>query len=412
MKITLLSTSDQAGGAAIACLRLSEALLQAGHKVTVLVMEKKGGRPFVVEVAPQRKKVDSILKDLQYAWNKRILFKEGASFSANPWWSHDVHQHPAVEQADVLNLHWVNHGFLGMHSLQKLFALGKPIVWHMHDYWAFTGGCHYPGSCIGFERGCGACPILRRSGIKDLSNQIFIQKLALFNLNPPILVGASAWLTGKAAKSALVKNTAARVMHIPNPIDTTYYTPEGRAAARQVLNLATEKKYLLFAAMNASDPRKGFKELKAALQLLALSSPKSIELLIAGKADSALAAELPFRIHLLGSLNTTEMRQAYRAADVFIIPSIEENLPNTVLESLSCGTFVAGFETGGIPEMVQNGISGYLAPVGDVSGLAAAIEMALRLAGTSKLPSSLLKAYEPSNVAYRYTALFQSLLGS
>lgn len=412
MKITLLSTSDQAGGAAIACLRLAEALLQAGNEVRVLVMEKKGEGPFVVEIAPERKKLDALFKDLQYAWNKRFLFKAGASFSANPWWGHEVHAHPAVQNADVINLHWVNHGFLGMKGLEQLFALGKPMVWHMHDYWAFTGGCHYPGSCNRFEAACGCCPILRRSGSEDVSHQVFKQKLALFNVNPPVLVGASAWLTAAAAKSALVTNTAAKAVHIPNPIDTDFYIAEDRLVARRTLQLNPDKKYLLFAAMNASDPRKGFGELVAALKLLALSAPAGVELLVAGKADGALVAALPFPVQLLGSLNAAQMKQAYSAADVFIIPSLEENLPNTVLESLACGTVVAGFETGGIPEMVQEGVSGHLAPTGDVQGLATAIEKALLLAKTWKRPHDLLLNYQLSSVAARYIGLFKALLKS
>lgn len=410
MKITLLSTSDQAGGAAIACLRLAEALLQAGNEVSVLVMEKKGDRAFVVEIAPERKKLDALLKDLQYAWNKRFLFKTGASFSANPWWGHEVHTHPAVQNADVINLHWVNHGFLGMKGLLQLFALGKPMVWHMHDYWAFTGGCHYPGNCVRFEAACGNCPILRRDGAEDASRQIFKQKLALFHLNPPVLVGASAWLTAEAAKSALVKNTAAKAVHIPNPIDTDFYSAEDRTAARKALNLTPDKRYLLFAAMNANDPRKGFQELKAALHLLAQSQAGAVELLIAGKADTTIVTELPFPTRLLGSLNAADMRQVYRAADVFIIPSLEENLPNTVLESLACGTVVAGFDTGGIPEMVQQGQSGYLAPTGEVSALADAIKKSLDLAADAKRSPALLKNYLPEQVGQRYTALFESLI--
>lgn len=410
MKIVLLSTSDQAGGAAIACLRLADALLQAGHEVHVLVMEKKGTLPYVKEVAPQRKKLDGLLKDVQYAWNKRFLFKQGAGFSANPWWGHAIHEHPLVQQADVLNLHWINHGFLGLPGLQQLFDLGKPMVWHMHDYWAFTGGCHYPGSCHGFEHACGNCPVLQKNGPKDLSNQVFEQKLALFQRNPPVLVGASAWLTAEAGKSALVKSTAATAVHIPNPIPTAYYDSTGREAARQALQLNPDKKYLLFAAMNASDPRKGFQELKEALHLLAQSQAGAVELLIAGKADATIVTELPFPTRLLGSLNAADMRQAYRAADVFIIPSLEENLPNTVLESLACGTVVAGFNTGGIPEMVQQGQSGYLAPTGEVAALADAIKKSLDLSADAQLSPALLKNFLPEQVSQRYTALFESLL--
>jgi glycosyltransferase involved in cell wall biosynthesis len=410
MKITLLSTSDQAGGAAIACLRLAEALHAYGHQVSVLVMEKTGSYTNVIEVAPARRKFDVVLKDFQYAWNKQFLVKPGFSFSGNPWFDHDVHKHPAIQEADVLNLHWINHGYLGLSALQKLFALQKPVLWHMHDYWAFTGGCHYPGSCKRFETGCGHCVALRRSGAADLSRKLWLEKQAIFKLNPPVLVGASAWLTQEAAKSALVQLTAAQTQHIFNPIDLSFYTPADKKAVRAAMGLSPHKKYLLFAAMNAADPRKGFAQLKVALESLAGELAPTTELLIAGKADPALATSSSFKVHLLGGLNQIGMRQAYQAADVFIIPSLEENLPNTILESLACGTAVAGFKAGGIPEMVQEGIHGYLAPVGDAAALAEAIRKTLAMRETATEPAKSLEAFEMTAVAEKYTALANSVL--
>ncbi|MDP2188254.1 MAG: glycosyltransferase [Sphingobacteriaceae bacterium] len=410
MKITLLSTSDQSGGAAIACMRLADALHDFGHEVRLLVMEKRGNHPRVIEVAPHRRKIDGLLKDIQYAWNKRFLIKPGFGFSANPWWDHALHTHPTIQDADVLNLHWINHGFIGLDALRKLFALQKPMIWHMHDYWAFTGGCHYPGSCTHFETGCGHCLALRKQGAQDLSRQQWLQKQALFQLNPPVLVGASAWLTQEAAKSALVQSTAAQAQHICNPIDLTYYTAADKAAVRTAMGLSPHKKYVLFAAMNTADPRKGFNQLISALKTLEGELAQTTELLVAGKTNLKLIADTSFKVHFLGALNQDGMRNAYRAATAFVIPSLEENLPNTILESLACGTPVAGFEVGGIPEMVQHGRNGFLAPVGDAAALGNAIRSTLLLSESSLNTASSILAFESSVIAEKYTVLANGLL--
>lgn len=410
MKIVLFSTSDQAGGAAIACIRLGDALQAFGHEVHILVMEKLGKHPRVIEVAPKRRKIDSILKNAQYFWNKKFVIKPGYAFSTDPWWDHDVHLHPIVQEADVLNLHWVNHGYFGLSALEKLFSLQKPVIWHMHDYWAFTGGCHYPADCLNFLKGCGSCPALIGSSTNDVSRKIFSRKRAIFEINPPVLVGASAWLTTEAAKSALVTATKTQTQHIFNPIDLDYYAPGDKATARSQMGLSINQNFLLFAAMNTEDPRKGFAQLKAALKAVATDLSATTELLVAGKANQQFENYSTFKVHFLGSLNQAEMRQAYQAADAFIIPSLEENLPNTVLESLACGTPVAGFKAGGIPEMVIDGQNGYLAEVGDALGLAHAISATFALSKTNIQTQTGLQAFEKSTVAASYTTLALNLL--
>jgi glycosyltransferase involved in cell wall biosynthesis len=411
MKITLLSTSDSAGGAAIACIRLAEALLTYGHTVRVLVMEKKTSHTWIHEVAPARKQVDGLLKDLQYAFNQKFQTKSGLLFSGNPWWGHQIHRHPAIVEADIINLHWINHGFLGLHDLQKLFALNKPVTWHLHDFWAFTGGCHYPANCENFVQACGSCPALKNKHPNDLSSDIWQQKAAFFAANPPMLVGASAWLTEQAAKSGLARHF--RAVHIPNPINTAYYHPTDKAEVRKKLGLALNETYLLFAAMNTADVRKGFEYLKHALVRLKKEG-KKVQLLIAGKCAPDTLAALPFEGVLLGSLGPDAMRMAYQAADLFVIPSLEENLPNTILESLACGTPVVGFDTGGIPEMVKPGINGALAATADADSLAAAIDALLdpRDRPSVEACTTSVAAYAPAQVAEQYTRIFTSLISA
>lgn len=372
MKIVLLSTSDISGGAAIASSRMAVALRKQGHEVHQLVLFKKSKEAWVEAVAGESWFTER-LRDGQYFFTQKFLLKPGYQLSFNPWRGYDVSQHPLVQAADVIQLHWINHGFMGMRELKPLFALKKPIFWHMHDYWAFTGGCHYPGNCRKFESGCGNCPALKFSGANDATANQYRLKKELFQTNRPTLVGASNWLAEEAKKSALAQ--FANVVHIPNPIDSSFYTHRGDQDYRKAFGIKPNEKVVLFAAMNTADTRKGFGELMEGLEYFKEKFDMPIRLLVAGKAT--FSTPMPFMTHFLGTLGREEMRAAYQAANVFVIPSLEENLPNTILEALASGTPVVGFDAGGIPEMVINGQSGFTAKTGDAHALGEALAKAL-----------------------------------
>ncbi|MFN3530591.1 MAG: glycosyltransferase [Bacteroidia bacterium] len=410
MKIAILSTSDLNGGAAIACYRLAEALVNYGHEVSLLVVEKRSDKDWVIGVRDSLGKLNGFLKDAQYHWNRKRLFKGDYAYSGNPWFGVAVAQHPKLLSADVINMHWVNHGYLGQTQLQSIFALQKPIIWHMHDCWSFTGGCHYTGTCTNFEQGCGHCPALLKTGAKDASFRQMQWKMRLFKLNPPVLVGSSQWLTQLAGRSALAK--VAKTAHIPIPIDTQFYQAESREEARQKLGLEADRRYLLFAAMNAADKRKGFSFLMQALKMLEHEKNKPC-LLVAGKADEAILNTLNYDFKLLGSLQTEGMRSAYRAADYFVIPSLEDNLPNTVLESMASGTPVIGFKTGGIAEMVDHEHNGWLAMPEDAADLAEKLKLAMSTGNTRAYREAaltkMLEVYHPVHIAKRYTELMTRL---
>jgi glycosyltransferase involved in cell wall biosynthesis len=408
LKIAVFNTYDQTGGAAIACWRLCKAFSRHGYDVHLLVLEQHSDTPFVYEVTETGKTLKKYLRKVQYAWEKRRVFRPGYVFSHQPWILHHAERHPLVQEADILHLHWINQGLMGPKGLLDLFSLGKPIIWHMHDYWAFTGGCHYPGKCRNFEHSCGQCPALRHPGPEDISHWGWLYKQRAFQLNPPTLVAPSAWLAREAQASAL--GSMAEVLHIPNPIDTDIFKEGDPLEAKKLLNLPFEKKILFFAAMNTHDTRKGFSELKQALHILAREG-ESMELLIAGRASAEMLANFPFKTHHLGPLKEVNMRVAYLAADLFVIPSLEENLPNTVLESLACGTPVAGFRTGGIPEMVEEGFNGFLSETGDIQGLANAIRKGLRYPDPAQFRRQALEkiknGYLPEQVCGKYQQLFE-----
>ena len=404
MNILFLSTSDSAGGAAIACLRLVEALRAQNVDAKVLVLEKSRKENWIQEVDGGPETWKSLKKHLVYFAQHKFITSSGYQYSGFTFGTPDMASHPWIREADAICLHWINHGFIGEKALGQLFEMGKPIIWHMHDFWAFTGGCHYPGSCTGFQRDCNQCVALNNPFKTQASYQL-ARRLKSFQKNQPVLVGASNWLANEARSSALGQQ--ALVEHIPNPVDP-YFEPGNKSEARRKLNLLQDKKYVLFAAMNVADLRKGFHHLKGALLEL---DHENVGCIVAGKFKSEDFKELNLEIKTLGPSNKERMRDAYRAADVFVIPSTEENLPNTVLESLACGTPVAGFAIGGIPEMVKNGLNGQLADTIGAKELAQAIRDSLHLASHPQAADQCvgsLSPYGPSEVASRYIQLITS----
>lgn len=417
MKVLHLSTYHQSGGAAIAASRLNQALNRAGVSSEMLVSETRAEEPTVTSLA-------------QTAWQKRwatarfaldrltfLPFERSRDvrFAFSPALiGTDISQHPLVQQADILHLHWTTFGFLSTRSLGELMSLQKPVVWTMHDMWSFTGGCHHSGSCEGYQHQCGNCPFLRLPAPDDLSNSGWLRKQTAYRNARLTPVGCSQWLANRARQSSLFGGLS--VQSIPNPLDTGLFSPIEKTVARQELNLPTTKRLILFAAAKVSALGKGFSYFQQALGLLRqqLTQAEEVELLIFGGGDESLLQELPFKYHFLGSLkNPRQIIAAYSAADLFVIPSLEENLPNTIMESMACGTPVVGFEVGGIPEMVQHQQNGYLVKYRSVDDLARGIQWVLeqpeavfaQLSANAR--NHVVANYDETVVARRYIDLYE-----
>ncbi|WP_259017128.1 glycosyltransferase family 4 protein [Emticicia fluvialis] len=423
MKILLINTDDSMGGAAIACLRLLSLLKEEKDiKADLLVQQKKGKREDVTAVvntwlAHKMAFARFALERLYFRLlekNKEVRF---AFSPANT--GIDISQHPLVQEADIIHLHWINFGFLSTQSLQKLFALGKPIVWTLHDMWAFTGGCHHSGNCENFQQHCGNClPYLKNPADDDLSARVWKKKRRIFidTILPSVqIVACSQWLAARARKSSLFKNLP--VTSIPNPLDTAVFYPINKAEARHKLGLPIDKKLILFAAAKVTVIWKGFSYFQAALALLkeSVSQPEAIELVILGESDEELNKSLPFKTHALGRITDAQkIALVYSAADVFSIPSIQENLPNTIMESLACGTPAVGFEVGGIPEMIEHKQTGFLATYKSAESLAEGINWVLFEADTQTLASKarekVLANYSQEVVKEQYLKVYKSLV--
>ncbi len=285
----------------------------------------------------------------------------------------DILNIPEVREADILHFHWVSDGMISMKSLGRLMKSGKPVVWTMHDMCAFTGGCHYSEECNKYENRCGECPALSSSVNNDLACKIFDGKAKAYSGTRIYPVGCSRWIAECAGKSSLLNGF--HPVSIPNPIDTGTFNVIDKNTAREVLGLPKDKKLILFGAESAeSDRRKGFKELCSALGRLGNNEYSCV---VFGNGTD-VSREIGINTVSLGYINDDfHLKCVYNAADVFVCPSLYENLANTVMEALSCGTPVAAFDTGGMKDMIDHKVNGYLAKPFDTDDLAEGIRFCL-----------------------------------
>ncbi|WP_460980736.1 glycosyltransferase family 4 protein [Spirosoma fluminis] len=423
MRVTHLSTYHLFGGAAVAANRLHTALLKQGVDSTMLVgtsnrQEKHQPAPGVTYLAGNLlseqlafgRFVAERLYFLPYERDHSVRFQfSPAAFGAS------LTHHDAIRQADVLHLHWINFGFLSIDGLRSLFSLGKPIVWTLHDQWAFTGGCHYSRGCDHFLTHCHGCPYLKKPHATDLSYRIFEQKTQLFKDATVHFTPPSRWLADEGLRSSLLRTFPFSV--IPYAIDKQTFAPIDRADANARLEIPdTDQPRLLFGSANVTDARKGFRYFAESLKQLHQQQPGlNPEILVFGKGRSYLFDELPYTVRHLGILTSQEdIVAAYNAADAMIVPSLEDNLPNTVIESLACGTPVVGFRTGGIPEMIDHQKNGYLASVGSAQELADGLAFVLNHSAPETIRQNARQSAEArfseEVVAQKHVELYKELM--
>jgi glycosyltransferase involved in cell wall biosynthesis len=421
MKVTLVNTSDKVGGAAVACYRLLQALNQTNIDAKLLVQKKSSPDDRVFSAGNGY--LQSRLDFYRFAYERLIFSLKERSKEVRFAFSlantgRNISKKEIIYEADIIHLHWINFGFLSLRSLEKLLSLNKPVVWTLHDMWAFTGGCHYCGDCNAYQEQCGNCPFLKHPGNKDISNFIWNKKQKLLENKDITFVTCSKWLAEIAKKSSLLKNF--RIESIPNSIDTFLYKPMNKTEARKSLNIQQDKTYILFGSMNVGDKRKGFAYLKEALDILNNKYPdlkSRMELIVFGKSSHDVFEQLPFKTNELGMLKEeSKIVEAYNAADLFVLPSLEDNLPNTVMESLACGTPVVAFDTGGIPEMIEHNNTGFLASYKNPEDLANGIYnigmIADKDALSVKAREQVMKNYNFNIIAGTYNKLYLELLNS
>lgn len=416
MRVFHLSTSDTQGGAAGSAYRLHNGLLQAGIQSRMYVRSKQSDDSTVVEHEVGGGLTDRVRRRL-YREKIRFDFRqyretrpdglEPFSDDRTPYWLHDVF----ALDPDIINLHWVANFVDYRHFFRECLGT-RPVVWRLSDLNPFTGGCHYDQGCGKYRDVCGACPQLGSTKSNDLSRAVWNRKKEAFGAlgdDQLHFVAQSEWIKDQVQASPLTERFEATV--IPNGLDTELFRPRETEGMRTALEIPSDHRIVLFVAQSAQNHRKGFDLLAEALSSL---SADDVTLLSIGGETPDLETALP-HLHL-GTIESDLLLSVfYSLADLFVIPSRQDNLPNTVLEAMACGTPVVGFEVGGIPDMIRPGETGWLAKPESVRALRGAIQQALsndelRERHSNRCREVVESEYTLDVQARAYKALYKQLL--
>ena len=320
-----------------------------------------------------------------------------------------VNQLPACE---VINLHWIA-GFVDLQTFFANVASHVPIFWRLSDMNALTGGCHFDDGCGRYAESCGACPQLGSTDPRDLAHEVWQRKQRVFSrlgAERLHIIALNRWMAKNVRQSPLLGKFPVSI--VPNGIDTNVFVPHEKSGARALLEIPQDRLIVLFAAEAVSNRRKGFALLTQALN--GLHDARNLFLLSVGGGDPKIATSVP-NLHLAHVDDDHQLSLIYSAADLYVIPSIQDNQPNTALEAMACGTPVVGFEVGGIPDMVRPGITGLLTPAEDVTALRAAIIELLRcpekrVAMAAACRRMVMDEYTREIQVQRYAELYRAAL--
>lgn len=410
MKVLMLNTFDEIGGAARAAMRMLHGVRSQNIDAQLLVQFKSGHAKEVIcnrnpvwKFGRRIKIVLGLLPVLRYPK------KPKNNFSPSLLPDNKTAEVRSLDP-DIIHLHWLCAGFLQIETLAKF---NKPLVWTLHDSWAFTGGCHVPFECTKYRDQCGACPVLGSSNEDDLSRQTWQRKAKAWERLNLTVVTPSRWLAESARSSSLFRHT--RVEVVPYGLDDDTFQPLDKRDSRSLLNLPQDKKVILFGAVQAfSDPNKGLHLLQAALQKIGQDSSDKVAVVFSS-LESENLPDLGMPAIFLGRVADEHMSALYSASDVFVLPSKSENFPLTVLEAMTCGTPCVAFRQGGVPDQVDHEVSGYLAQPYDVEDLANGITWVLEdearhreLAANAR--QKVVTEFTKEREAERYAALYRELL--
>lgn len=414
MHVLLINTSEKTGGAAIACNRLMEALNKNGIKAKMLVRDKQTDDMRVAQTK------DSWKQRFNFLWERFLIFlnnrlhKKGIFLVDIANVGTDVTELEEFKEADIIHLHWTNQGFLSLSSLRKIMESSKPVVITMHDQWYFTGICHYSNDCIKYQSFCTNCEQLKGGGITDVARRIYEKKRKMYADADVTFVGCSKWIAELAAKSNLTKGKF--ITNIPNAIDTNVFHPLDSDESRKHFNLPTDRKLLLFGAQRITDERKGFKYLVEACERIKEQQPgvfHELGVVVVGDKSEEVNKMLPLPVFTVPYISDEhEMVKLYNAVDIYVTPSLQDNLPNTIVEAMSCGTPCVGFNVGGIPEMIDHEKNGYVAEYLDAIDFAKGIVWTLSINNYKELCTAAhekaTSTYSESSVARKYTEIYDN----
>ena len=437
MRIIHISTHDRTGGAALAANRLHRAILRQGQDSVMCVFHQARYDPSVIKFVSKfgKEKLGIRKRAIRYLNNHLDLIRpifglkttkspglldygyyfdskpEGYELFSDGKSAIGMELMKQLPYSDVVNLHWVSH-FLDFNSFFERISSYTKIVWTMHDMNAFTGGCHYDMGCSRYLQNCGKCPQLGSNIENDLSRHVLQYKRKLFNKldrEQLTFVSPSHWLKEAASNSIIARFP---IKTIPNGLDIDEFAPRDRSVVRQVFGIPQKAGVVLFLAESVNNHRKGMQVLIKALH--GIKKYDDIFLLAVGDNKSPL--DLNFNHLLIEPISNDRLLSLiYSAADVFVIPSLQDNFPNTIIESLACGTPVIGSNVGGIEEAIKDGVNGFLFPKENIQTLRNLISEIF--ANKEKLENLrkncrdiAIENYKSELQAKRYIALYKDML--
>ncbi len=362
MKVLILSTFESVGGAAIAAGRLLHALRKNGVDATMMCRKN-----ISFGSAKLRKQSWSSI------YERMVIWCSNGFSSKNVWATdiancgQDITKTKEYQEADVIHLHWINQGFLSLDTIEKIVNSGKRIVWTMHDEWPLDSIWHYtkdlPDDCC-----------------TRMAAYVEKRKKKIYSARNITFVACSKWLRDMSRRKKLAAGQT--VISIPNAIDTSVFKPVNHK----------NRRCILFVAQNVDDERKGIKYLNEARAML-----DDVEVV-------ALGRDIPYID------NPSEMASLYADVDVFVTPSLQDNLPNTIMEAMSCGTPCVGFDAGGIPEMIDHKINGYVARYKDSADLANGISYVLEHSAElgKNAREKVLREYGEEIIAKKYIEVYNA----
>lgn len=417
MKVLHINTYEGNGGAGRACLRINDALKADGIDSRVMTYFKfKESNITEVFSKSYFQKVKAVINILAERYLSKFVTKAVKIPFSLQWFGSSIVNHPLVKEADIIHLHWINHGFLSPKFIGELNQLNKPIIWTFHDSNPLTGGCHVRYTCEGYMSECGNCPVLRKSGSNDFSHQTWKAKQSAYSKVNFNIISPSSWMGSCVKEASLTKNHASYV--ISNALDTQLFKAVDKLKSRAELGVSPDAKVILAGFMPSTDDRhKGLKELQETIQHLYADNVNKDQLflLFYGSDGDGVELDIPIPYKFAGKIdNDNLLVKLYSAADVFLFPSIEESMGYTALESLSCGTPVAGFHTSGVPDVVVHKENGYLAKLYDTQELAEGIKWILNEADRDKLSKHArnwaVDNFDLKIISKQHIALYYKLL--
>ena len=411
MRVFALNLSDSIGGAAKAAYRIHKAVMMLGGDSTLMVNRKSIVDASVVGLKSSFEVLVDKFRSGFGVLVSRTMRTPNADYHSAAIFPTSWSKKLARPEVDVIHLHWINGEMM---SIGDLGAIQKPLVWTLHDMWAFSGAEHYSRTSRWKDGYTKANRPIDEAGF-DLNRWTWNRKRKSWK-RPIQIVTPSHWLAECVKNSALMRGWPVEV--IPNPIDVDQWTPLDKTIARKKLGLPLGVPLILFGAIGgAADPRKGFDFLKSALQLLS-NVRSDLELVVFGQEAPDQGIDLGFPIHYLGHLsNEADMQMAYSAADVFVAPSTQEVFGQTASEAHACACPAVAFEGTGLADVIEHQKTGYLAKLGDVEDLAAGISWVLESTSKSTQLNTAARALAVEKFSYpviarQYQNIYSKVLNS